>query len=456
MRPLIRWAALAVAAGLALAAALLLTRSEPPALTPTAASAVPGDTPGRVDAESVDDPASDGEDAEAQDRGRWRPLPPDRSGDLTEEQQEQLERLSSIGYLGGVKEGSRSGVTAYAREAAQDGVNFYTSGHAEEAILIDMEGNVLHRWHLPFDAIWPDSPDADRLGAAWWRRAHLFGNGDLLVIFEGIGLAKLDRDSHLLWAKANHAHHDLEVLDNGDILVLTREPRIIPEIHAEEFVLEDFLSVLDADGNEKQRFSVYDAFLRSPWADAVSRGPKRSGDLFHTNTVCVLDGRLADTMPAFRKGSVLTSMNALGVMAVWDLEQGAFVWARLGPVEGQHDPRILENGHLLFFDNRRSSPESAVLELALSPAGEEVVWEYRGTPGTPFSSRMCGAAQRLSNGNTVITESDGGRAFEVDAQGRIVWEFYNPERAGEDDRYIATISELTRLPREAVDSWLPE
>jgi hypothetical protein len=37
-----------------------------------------------------------------------------------------------------------------------------------------------------------------------------------------------------------------------------------------------------------------------------------------------------------------------------------------------------------------------------------------------------GIAQRLTNGNTLITESSFGRFFEVTSQGEIVWEYVNP------------------------------
>jgi len=37
-----------------------------------------------------------------------------------------------------------------------------------------------------------------------------------------------------------------------------------------------------------------------------------------------------------------------------------------------------------------------------------------------------GYAQRLPNGNTLITESSFGRFFEVTKQGEIVWEYVNP------------------------------
>ncbi|MFP5288510.1 MAG: hypothetical protein ACLGI9_22435, partial [Thermoanaerobaculia bacterium] len=33
--------------------------------------------------------------------------------------------------------------------AAWRGLNFYVSGHAAEAVLMDMKGQVLHRWKYP-------------------------------------------------------------------------------------------------------------------------------------------------------------------------------------------------------------------------------------------------------------------------------------------------------------------
>jgi hypothetical protein len=47
-----------------------------------------------------------------------------------------------------------------------------------------------------------------------------------------------------------------------------------------------------------------------------------------------------------------------------------------------------------------------------------VAWNF-------FSPRM-GCAQRLPNGNTLITESSFGRFFEVTKEGEIVWEYVNP------------------------------
>jgi hypothetical protein len=84
---------------------------------------------------------------------------------------------------------------------------------------------------------------------------------------------------------------------------------------------------------------------------------------------------------------------------------------------------------------------------------EVVIWAYRGTPQNGFHTESCGSNQRLPNGNTLISESDSSRTFEVDAEGQIVWEFYNPARAGEENQLIATLFEVVRLPVDFPIDW---
>ena len=64
----------------------------------------------------------------------------------------------------------------------------------------------------------------------------------------------------------------------------------------------------------------------------------------------------------------------------------------------------------------------------------------------------CGSSERLPNGNTLISESNRGRAIEVTPDKQIVWEFINPHRAGENNELIATLFEVVRLdPRFPLD-----
>jgi hypothetical protein len=114
---------------------------------------------------------------------------------------------------------------------------------------------------------------------------------------------------------------------------------------------------------------------------------------------------------------------------------------------GQHQPTVLDNGHMLVFDNWAGERRSRVLEF--DPATQDVAWVYPEPGRGLLWSETCGSNQRLPNGTTLITESDNGRAIEVTRDGTIVWEYVNPYRAGSDDELIATLLEVVRLPHEA-------
>ena len=71
-----------------------------------------------------------------------------------------------------------------------------------------------------------------------------------------------------------------------------------------------------------------------------------------------------------------------------------------------------------------STPSSRVIEV--DPRTKTVEWEYADEMRTAFFSPYMGAAQRLWNGNTLITESATGRLFEVTRGGEVVWEYVIP------------------------------
>jgi len=376
--------------------------------------------------------------------------PPEEAGPSPADEQALIEQLESIGYVGGSEAPVATEiVTVHDATRAYRGFNFYTSGHAPEALLCDMDGRVLHRWRYDFHDVWPDRhipPDM-----RFWRRAHLFENGDLLAIYEGRGIVKLDKDSNLLWANPVRAHHDLQVTPGGDIWVLTRKARMIPEIQNLKPILEDFISILGADGVEKKRISLLEAFERSSFRQLWRSQPKRSGDIFHTNSLELLDGRFADRADWLKAGNVLSSMLIFDCVAVIDPEQEKVVMAWQQDFRKQHDPKILDDGSLLLYDNQGLGEASRVLEF--DPVTREKEWQYIGTEDHPFFSETCGAAQRLPNGNTLITESDPGRAFEVTRDGDIVWEFHNPYRAGEEEEFVAALFEMIRLPEDCPLNW---
>jgi hypothetical protein len=387
--------------------------------------------------------------------GRWHePRTHADDADLTDEQRAEIERLEALGYAQGLHAGSgQSGVTRHEPDRTDGGVTLYTPAHAAMARLINMEGEVLHEWSFPYDKVHPKRKRTK--DTSFWRRTFLFENGDLLALYEGLELIKIDKNSKLLWVAGVRAHNDLEVLDDGTIYVLTREAHIIEAISTERPVLEDFVSILSPDGKETDRISLIDAMRPTAQGKASSPWPMRvlkNNDLFHTNSLEVLDGLLEAKNPAFRRGNILLSMLTLDLVCVLDPETRRIVWGEIGPYARQHDAQVLESGVVMIFDNQGAGPETSRI-LELDPVTWEPIWSFPGTDREPFYSETCGLAQRLKNGNTLITESDYGRAFEITRGGDVVWEFYNPERAGPDDRYIATLMEMRRLRDDFPLGW---
>jgi Arylsulfotransferase (ASST) len=356
--------------------------------------------------------------------------------------------VRAIPYLQGYKPaaGNLSTVVVHDPKAVDPGLNLYVSGHAAEAVLMDMDGKVLHRWRYPLRRLWPDlAADPTNAKLEYWRRAYLFPNGDLLGIYEGLGLVKLDAQSRVLWARRGGFHHDLSVTPDGEIWVLYREGRIVPRINPKEGILEDMVAVLGPDGRMRRKISLLAAFERSPYAFLLGR-MERSGDTFHTNTLELLDGRLAGRDPAFREGNVLLSVLKLDTLAILDPERGSIVWAKTGEWRRQHQPTFLDNGDLLLFDNGGAADRSRVLEI--DPLSGAVHWQFGGGRGQDLFSKTLGSCQRLPNGDTLITESESGRALEVTPDKRIVWEFNNPHRAGNHNELVAVLFEMVRLPRD--------
>lgn len=386
--------------------------------------------------------------------GNWR-IARSRAADphLTDEQQLQIRQLEALGYMTGSRPPVAEGISINEPDEAYPGLNLYTSGHAPEAILMDMDGNRLHSWRYEFRTAFPDYPaDYPTLsGMEWFCWMHLFENGDILGIYSGVGLVKLNARSEILWAKPIRAHHDLAVDPDGDIWVLTREPHMIPRLNEEAPILEDFVTRMAPDGKIKKTFSLLAAFEGTEFEKSW-RTARRAGDLLHTNALYVLDGRGAERLPALAKGNLLVSMPIPNLVVVVNPETEKVVWAGKGDFLRQHDAQILETGNLLLFDNVGLGKRSRALEI--DPATMENVWEYRGDSDDPLYSEFIGAVQRLPNGNTLITESENGRVIEVTPDGKVVWQFHSPHRAGDDGEFVAALCRMRRLPLEAHSAWL--
>lgn len=172
----------------------------------------------------------------------------------------------------------------------------------------------------------------------------------------------------------------------------------------------------------------------------------------------------------FNPENIITDIRALNISFIIDKKSGDIVWKigpefestvelqKIGQIVGQHHVHIIPKGlpgegNVLLYDNggqagigspapcaptgyfNATRSYSRVLEI--NPITLEVVWsyndekrEFKGPSPRAFEnllfSEYCSSADRLPNGNTMITETIHGRVIEVTPDREIVWEFINP------------------------------
>jgi hypothetical protein len=353
------------------------------------------------------------------------------------------------------------GVTRYDPARAANGLTLYSSAHEQSAYLMDMQGKVVHRWHLNFSALWDDSaavkqPRSDDF--IHIEKAEVLPNGDLIALYTaigdtpwGYGIAKLNAKSEVIWKYLGHAHHDFAVDDAGNVHVLSQqvtETDLPGFAHLPKPRIDDFLVTLSPDGEERASIPLMDVFAASPYGRRLYFASNESylnGDYLHANSVDILKGPVPG-MPGSRAGQALISFREISTVALVDPASRSIVWSQSGPWVRQHDAQVLPTGTLLLFDNEGSSAghgRSRVLEL--DPATSRVVWSYAGRDGEPLESLARSSQTRLANGNTLIVESMAGRVIEVAPNGDIVWEFVNPVRGGEGNRRIPIIFWVQRV-----------
>ena len=98
-----------------------------------------------------------------------------------------------------------------------------------------------------------------------------------------------------------------------------------------------------------------------------------------------------------------------------------------------------------------STKYSALAQIDRSNVGGlKIAWRYEGTEERPFWSNVRGSQERLPNGNTLITESEGGRLLEVTSDGEIVWEYVNPIRA-DDDKVVSIVCWGQRIDPKSLE-----
>lgn len=365
-----------------------------------------------------------------------------------------------------------TGVTIYDPEKAHNGLVGY-DGRDGHARLVDMNGNEVKCWPycgMPPEMIDPALADGERGHILLQGERHSFGNETLL---------ELDWDEKIVWRWGEQApggkvqqSHDVARLPNGNTLVMSRLPRVVPEISDEPIVDQAFYEVTPGGELAWQWLSadhVDEFYLPDKARDLLLSNrmrPRRTGFLALNNMAPIGPNKWFDEGDErFHPDNIMTCSRDANFVAIIAKSDGGVVW-QMGPdypaaydfskrsflgdlpkpvdsISGQHDAHVIPAdlpgaGNILLFDNQGTGgfppvylelfQGSRVLEI--DPMSKEIVWQYDGLASGgqlwDFMSFHMSSARRLPNGNTLICEADYGRLFQVTPEREIVWEYVIP------------------------------
>ena len=208
--------------------------------------------------------------------------------------------------------------------------------------------------------------------------------------------------------------------------------------------------MLNRKGKELRRISLIDALARSPFASLLDNIPNQyKGDYLHPNAVKIIDAKTAAKWPFANQGDLLISLREPGALMIFDPVAKKVRHTFIGPWRYQHDPDILANGNILIFDNHGGGgPQGKSRVIEYDPTTQQIVWQYEGTKAARLESKTRSSQQLLPNGNILITETENGRLLEIDRNGELVWEYFNPARRGKDDEYVGYLRWAERFRSE--------
>ena len=360
--------------------------------------------------------------------------------------QDEVDRLRSLPYLDFARDDanpSNSGVTLFDEARSQPGYNLYTIRRERAAEIVNAAGEPVHRWQY-----------GDRGN---WARSVLLESGDLLVVGADPQrfLMLLAWNGDVVWRRELASHHDVSLTPDGNLVLLALTRRDIRDIYPDHVVRDDLVVMLSAGGETLATKSLFDIVSTRPDLFELARiAPSNAGhiDLFHSNSVRWMNlPHLAGSDPLYGPNNVVVSIRHQDRVIIFDWQTSELLWAwGEGELSGPHDASILENGNLLIFDNGLARGWSRVIEL--DPRSKAIVWEYRAADLESFYTASRGGSQRLANGNTLITESGAGRAFEVTPDGDVVWEYWVPSDSNRRRR--STIIRLYRYDTALVERLL--
>lgn len=360
-----------------------------------------------------------------------------------------------------------TGVTKYDAGKSFGGYTLFApTVKSTTTYLINMEGDIVHTWESKY----PPGLYATLLPNGNLLRSASLPDQPVKIGGAGGMIQEIDWNGKVVWEYTMNSptevqHHCFDRMPNGNTLILGWEKKTPEEFvkkgrkagtFPDEVTIKkqpvrdfwvDFVREVDKNGKTVWEWHAWDHIGTGPQQlDINYRLPAAVGagydsfDWSHFNTL--------EYLP--KTNQILMNSRNLSEIYIVDKKSGTIVqrwgnpsasgqgakpgWYDDGSQQlfGSHHATMLPNGNLQIFDNGSERPEgnrSRVVEVDLKTG--KIVWQYAAKGANSFFSFRQGAAQRLPNGNVMVTSTQQGHVFEITPAGEVVWEFVNPVMKGQ-------------------------
>lgn len=372
-----------------------------------------------------------------------------------------------------------------------DGYMLMNPTNYNKAYLIDQCGQVVNEWESQYAAAHTIylKPNGQLVRTNLLENTVIDGGGG-----SGGGVEILDWDSELLWSYAYNTdkvrqHHDINVMPNGNILILAweakteaeslaagRDPAKIPddvvwpehivevrpivpsggeivwEWHLWDHLVQDFDATKDNYGNVGSSPQLVDLNFtgagQKDWvhANAIDYNPDLDQIIISAhafNEIWVIDHKLTT---AQAKGHTAGRYGKGGDLLYRWGNPMAYRQGTAGDTKllGQHHthwipPGLPHAGKIMYFNNGplRNYSSVEIIDPAASSNGAytltgskygptDPMFTYTSTPQTTLFSRNMASAQMLPNGSLFIGSSAQGTTWEVSATNEVIWFYKSP------------------------------
>ena len=357
-------------------------------------------------------------------------------------------------------------IPIYEKNAAYNGLSLVTSIVEERSLsvrIIDMEGKLIHEWDIDWFEIWPDAthiPKSDQLYPNSRPGTHIHGaelldDGDLVFNFENLGLVRLDVCSNIVWRLPQRTHHSIyrDEYDNLWIPGNRFHDEPLPNFpnYKPPFVEPTILKI-SLEGDVLDEISLLKILKQNDLMGLLllssldNTYTKVTGDTLHLNDIETFPSYLEEG--AFQHGDIMVSLRNINAVLILRPPELAVTYMSIGEFVRQHDPDFIDGNTISIFDNYNivsdgeNEPQSRILLRSFKDNQSNIY--YTGDEENPFFTDIMGKHEWLPNENVLITETMKGKAFEIDQQGKIVWEYVNIV----DEGFVGIVEEVHRLPSE--------